>query len=212
MHACFGPRHGRDTYTSHTRATANRWGEDDSLCTCESNYGLSSSLSILISNQPTSTTPLLPGHLVPAELWSSGFLNHCDNEHRLRRGFGVSIAEFACRHGGERMSPNWEHKRKSIAHVAISTERSSSSKPRQLWCVLHDFGRLSVVHGVFSSTDADITSSGDLPYQRARLSVGARVKTIPLATLRFKTTMQVCSSDPSRLKTRTLLALIIPMR
>ena len=37
MHACFGPRHERDSYTSHTRATANRWGEDDSLSMSESN-------------------------------------------------------------------------------------------------------------------------------------------------------------------------------
>lgn len=56
IHACFGPRHEREIHVSHTRATANRWGEDDSACVRESDYGLSSSLSNLISNQPTSAT------------------------------------------------------------------------------------------------------------------------------------------------------------
>ena len=69
MHACFGPRHERDSYTSHTRATANRWGEDDSLSMSESNdvfifqlehsdqpsTYLYQSSSIIIPNAPRTT-------------------------------------------------------------------------------------------------------------------------------------------------------------
>ena len=87
IHACFGPRHGRDIYNSHTRATANRWGEDDSLCMSESTYRSTSSLSILIRQEPTCTNLLLLGFFVcidqqcpyAVKLTSSGYTRTLDS-------------------------------------------------------------------------------------------------------------------------------------
>lgn len=113
MRACFGLRHEGHIYTSHTRATANRWSGDDSLCMCERNCGPTSSLSVLISNQPTtsctlpydmpahiprSATPLLRSYLMSTYLQLSGFLNHCKTAPRLRQRSRFCFDSQLCLH------------------------------------------------------------------------------------------------------------------
>lgn len=109
-----------ETFTLHTnRATANRWGEGDSSCTCESNCGLSSRLSTLISNQPTSTTPLVPGHMMP-KIRSSGFIDHRNHEPRLLQRSRYSIGHFAWSCGVKRMIPIWRTKRFFFLFLSLS--------------------------------------------------------------------------------------------
>ena len=128
MHAYFGPRHERD-FTPHTnRASANRWGEDDSPCM----WCAKAIVPYLLAWAFWSTINLLVALLSCQVTWCHtalviSFIDYRNNEHKLRQRLRFSIAESACI-WCRRNDPNLENKRKClISHENRETFFTSTS-------------------------------------------------------------------------------------